>query len=348
MVVRKNISMESQHLNKLEPLTKKHGNNLSAAIRDAIDITEAALNRYGGVKEAISNLTDNKKEMSSAEHSIDSGENVLLPSPIFLWMLKWTKGIPLDQEILDELLDPLKITAISDLDEKINRISRESGWNCEISIFTMNDINPKTATVAITGRNELYRDFLAQLVVMFLAYNKNMDIDIVHKRASSLRIDLKSREEKPLPAAARTHFGYLVDVIDEFKSREKFWKDLIEIYRSLHYNMVALPKDHFEDMLSDAIPFDVMIFESMTKKHIASIPHSDFLNLLKKVHESILIVDKIDILENGFNVYHNYKKEKAIQKIRDYYLSLLKKNGHEYEAKYSMSLIIFNHVCCRD
>jgi hypothetical protein len=92
---------------------------------------------------------------------------------------------------------------------------------------------------------------------------------------------------------------------------------------------------------------DAGIFESISKKHIANIPHQDFLILLKKTEESLMVVDKIDIMNDGINIYHNYKDEKAIQKIRDHYLSLLRANGHEYEAKYSTSLIVFNHICCK-
>lgn len=347
MVVRKNISLEHTHLKKLESLTQRHNGNLSAAIRDAIDVTAASLHRYDTVEEAISRITAQKKELTSREESIETGRNVLVSRPIFLWMLKWTKGIPLEKEIIDELLDPLKIITISELDKKINEISLESGWNCQVSLYCMDDINPSTATVAIAGDNELYRDFLAQLAVMFLVYNKGLDIDVVHRRASAIRIDLKSRDTGTQPVLAKRHFGYLKDVVNEFKSKEDFWRNLVEIYSSVNYNIVSLYKDHYEELLASNTPIDAGIFESISKKHIASIPHLDFLKLLKKTHESLLIIDRIEILENGINVYHSYKNEKAIQKIRDYYLSLLSANGHEYEAKYSTSLMVFNHVCCK-
>ncbi len=348
MVVRKNISLENIHIRKLEPLAKKHNGNLSAAFRDAIDITEAALHCYGTVENAISELSVDKKELTAREKSIESGKNVLLSSPIFLWMIKNTKGLTLDKEILDELLDPLKINTLSELDNLINEISNESGWNCKVSIFSMDDIAPATATVAIAGENEYYRDFLAQLVVMFLVYNKGLDIDVVHRRASAIRIDLKSREKGKQPIAVKQHFGYLKDSIDEFMLKQDFWINLIEIYRCMNYNMVSLSRGHYEKLLSDNAILDAGIFESLSKKHISNIPHSDFLKLLKKTHESLQIVDKIEIFDNNINVYHNYKNEKAVRIIRDYYLSLLRENGHEYEAKYSTSLIVLNHTCCMD
>ena len=347
MVVRKNISLEPNHIKKLDLLTKKHNGNLSAAIRDAIDITEASLQRYGSVEDAILKILSDKKELTGREESIESGRTVLLSRPVFLWMLKWTKGIPLENEIFEEVLDPLKIITISELDKKINEISRESGWNCQVSLFCMDDINPTTATVTISGDNEFYRDFVAQLLVMFLVNNKGLDIEVVHKRATSTRIDLKLVEKGNRPVAAMKYFGYLKDTMREFRYREEFWKNLVEIYSSVNYNLVSLYKGNYEELLACNSPMDAGIFESISKKHIASISHQDFLKLLKKTEESMLIVEKIEILENSINIYHNYKNEKAIQNIRDYYVSLLKANGHEYEAKYSTSLIVLNHVCCK-
>jgi len=348
MVVRKNISLEQTHLKKLDSLIKKHNGNLSAAIRDAIDITEASLRRYGSFEDALSRIISDKKDLTGREESIESGRNVLISRPVLMWMLKWTKGIPLENEIFEEVLDPLKINTISELDKKINEISRESGWNCQVSLFCMDDINPSTATVTIAGDNEAYRDFLAQLVVMFLANNKGLDIDVVHKRATTLRIDLKYREKGSRPVAAIKYFGYLIDAMNEFRSREEFWKNLMELYSSVNYNMVSIYKGNYEEMLAGNSIMDAVIFESISKKHIASIPHPDFLKLLKKAEESLLIVDKIEIRENGLNIYHNYKNENAIRKIRDYYVTLLRANGHEYEAKYSTSLIVLNHVCCKN
>ncbi len=346
MVVRKNISLEPDHIKKLESLILKHNGNLSAAIRDAIDITDVSLHRYGSVEEAISRIAADKKNLTGREESIESGRNVLLSKPIFLWMLTSTKGIPIENEIFEEALDPLKITTISELDKTINNMSRESGWNCQVSLFCMDDINPTTATVTIAGDNEFYRDFVAHLVIMFLAINKGLDIEIVHKRATSTRIDLKYREKGTQPVAAIKYFGYLKDAMREFKSREEFWKNLVEIYSSVNYNMVSIYKGNYEELLASNSLMDAGIYESISKKHIASIPHQDFLKLLKKTEESLQIIDKIEILENGINIYHNYKNEKVIQKILDYYILLMKANGHKYEAKYSTSLIVLNHICC--
>ncbi len=347
MIIRKNITLESNHIKKLEPLLNENEGNLSAAIRDAVDLADVVLKQYGTVEKATSSITTESKKLTEREQSIESGKNVLIASPVFQWMLKWTKGIPLDHEILDELLDPLKINTISELDTQVNVISHESGWNCEVSIFCMDNIYPETATVTITGKNELYRDLLAQLVIMFLVYNKGLDIDVFHRRATSVRIDLKKLKGKEQCSAANEHFGYLKDTVNEFASRKDFWKNLIEIYKSINYNMVSINKDQYEEILAGNTFVDKGIFESLSRQHISSIPHHEFLALLKRTHESMQIIEKIELFDNEINIYHNYKHEVAVQKLLDHYVSLLSANGHQYEGKYSTSLIVLSHVCCR-
>jgi hypothetical protein len=274
MIIRKNVTLENIHLKKLEPLIQKHEGNLSAAIRDSIDIADILLLQYGTIEKAIKGITTQKKEMTGRERSIESGKNVLIASPVFQWMLKWTKGIPLDHEILDELLDPLKINTISELDKHINAISIGSGWNCEVSIFCMDNMVPETAIVTITGNNELYREFLAQLVIMFLVYNKGLDIDVIHRRSTSTRIDLNKREDGVDWSAAYDQFSYLKDAVDEFVSKREFWKNLVGIYRSFNYKMVSLHKDQYEEILAGNIPLDDGVFESLSKKHISRILNS--------------------------------------------------------------------------
>ena len=130
MVIRKNISLENSHLKKLEPLTKKHNGNLSAAIRDTVDIAEAALRRYGTIEKALSGINSDRDELTAREKSIESGRNVLISSPIFSWMIKITRGLTLDKEILDELLDPLKIKTISELDNVVNWVTINMAISC--------------------------------------------------------------------------------------------------------------------------------------------------------------------------------------------------------------------------
>ena len=348
MVVRKNISLEDEDISKLDKLVEMNNGNTSAAIRDAIEISDAALKRYGSVKTAISEISSDKKEITSREQSIETGENVLLSSPIFAWMLKGTKGRLLDTEILNELLDPLKIKTTSELDTLVNVLSHESGWNCKVSIYCKDNINPETATVEIKGNNELYRDFIAQLVVMFLVNNKNLDINNIYRRATSTRIDLISRVDGTEPKVANKYFGNMTDILEECVINESFWKNLIEIFHSVNHHMVSIYKDQYEDLLAGNTTHDEGMYESITKKHIKSIPHSEFLHTLKNTHESMRIIEKIDISNNGLTVYHDYKNEKAIKKLMEYYVLTLKANGHEYKAKYSTSLITLKHVCCKD
>ena len=56
MIIRKNISLNEEYLNKLEPLLKKHNGNLSSVMREIIDLADAAFQDPDSVKRLISGL----------------------------------------------------------------------------------------------------------------------------------------------------------------------------------------------------------------------------------------------------------------------------------------------------
>jgi len=50
MILRKNISLNEDYLRKLEPLMQKHNGNLSAVIREVIDLADVAFQDPDSVK----------------------------------------------------------------------------------------------------------------------------------------------------------------------------------------------------------------------------------------------------------------------------------------------------------
>ncbi len=341
MIVRKNVSLDESYLNKIKPLLNAHEGNLSAAIRDAIDLTYTAVKEYGSFEAAQEALNSPQKRLSPIEESVQQGESVVLNRPFFLWLLKSARGLLIDLEIVEELLEPGQLKTISDLDRRMNTLSREWGWDIEVSIYTMDNLNPQTATLSVSGSSELIREFAAQCVSLFLHHYKGLLIENLHRRASSIRVDYSKKGR-----TVKECFGSLQDRAVELQHREDFWTNLIKIYQTLNYDLVVLQREHYENLLLGRTPRDTRLFESLTGNHLDQIPHQTFLETLKKVQETMQIADKIEILPDGINIYHNYKDETAISKLKNYYLELLAENGHTYDAKCSSSLIILKHTCC--
>jgi hypothetical protein len=49
--------------------------------------------------------------------------------PLFQWLLKKTRGLIIDKQILDYIIDPFSITSIPELEDFINNMCRDFGWH---------------------------------------------------------------------------------------------------------------------------------------------------------------------------------------------------------------------------
>lgn len=142
MVQRKHIALEPEHVSKLQPLIDKHHGNLSAAIREAIDLTEIALQYYDTMEDAKSLIT-NLKEIGE--------DQVIIQTPVFHWLLKKDKGLIIDKQTLDYMIDPFSITTIPELQDYINNMCRDFGWNVDVMIDSDDNDNPTYATITLNS-----------------------------------------------------------------------------------------------------------------------------------------------------------------------------------------------------
>ncbi len=78
-MVRKNVSMGDIYLKKLQPFLDKNNGNLSAAIRDAIELADVALEGHESVEDALDYFTKDSAKYSRIRNNlIESGEYVLI------------------------------------------------------------------------------------------------------------------------------------------------------------------------------------------------------------------------------------------------------------------------------
>lgn len=344
MIIRKNIAIEEKHLKYLRPLLTKNNNNLSAAVREAIEFTNLALNNFNTLEDAQDQLIK-PIELSPLEETIRSNKNVVVSYPTFLWFLKYTKGLLIDTEVLEETLDALNITTISELDTIMNNICQEFGWQVEVSIFSMDNLNPESVTLMVSDGNEMVREFVALHLAQFLAINLNLDIEMVHKRATSMRIDFRKIEEGSKFVGLETNFGYNQTIVDEMFQKPKFWKNMVNIHIITNYKIVSMCRNNFESALAGKPIQDTSIIESLIKKHVSDIPYPDFIEKIKMLHVNMGIVEKIECPDKDtIKVYHDYKDEEAIHKLTNFYKFILEANGQHFNTKYSTSLIILERV----
>ncbi|MCL7413523.1 MAG: hypothetical protein M8353_07915 [ANME-2 cluster archaeon] len=345
MIIRKNIALEQKHMNKLKPLLQKNDNNLSAAVRDAIDFADMAINLFGTLNEAKTHLTNTQPVLSHLEETIQSGQNVVISYPTLLWFLKYSGGILMDREIVEEVLDPLNIDTISELDRKMNEICQEFGWQIKVSLFSMDNLEPESVTLMISDGSEALREFVALHIAQFFAYKLNLDVEIMHLRATSLRVDFRKIESNTRFKGLEKYFGYNSQVVNELLRQPTFWRTLVTVHVVTNYNIVSIGRDNFANVLANKPLKNTSIIESFVEKHISDIPFQEFLETIKLLHENMGLVEKIEYSDmETIKIYHGYKNEDAIKRLTDFYIYLLESNGHSFSAKYSASLIILEEI----
>lgn len=322
MVVRKHISIERKYMDKVKPFLTKHDGNFSAAIREIIDIAinpRIVLTHSDGV--------------------------ILFDPPTASWLLRKTNGIIPEKEILYEIADPLLFNSVSNTLEYFNVKFKELGWGLEFNLNCDSDTNPTTAMLTIKGEIYQFIDLSARIFSLFLAVQKSLGIEMVYRRAKSIKLAYKPRENGEAAISdLNKHLGGMQDLFCEIEKRPDFWCKIVKKYRDSNYKTAAVHLNHFEDLLAKKTPIGEIGIELIAKRPIKDIPLSEFLPLIKEVYETAHVVESIDIEGDTLKIFHSYRDPRAVDTLKKIFLRLLEENDHTYNAASTRNLIILRHM----
>lgn len=337
--------MEDEYLQKLRPFLDNNGGNLSAAIRDTIELAEAALQEYDTIEEAIKHLREESGYPALRNSLIESGECILMSQLAVRWLIEKTDGILVEDEIVSELFNPYRIKTLSDLVGYLNTRSRNLGWGLEASSSHWDD--DKTEVVVIENGDPSFRAFIAEEISIFLGLYLEMDVSFVHRKSNSIRIYLKEYKSvgSEFPPGIRKHFGTLDYTYKEIKSRQDFWTSLVGRYRQQRYQRINLNKDVFEAFLTGEVPDMSSFFEAAAGKPIREISLCEMIAIGKKLASTTQLVSDVDrVVEEGkmhVKIRHQFSSEKASFKLVELFSKLFVAAGYNFEVKTVSNLIIF-------
>ena len=208
MLIRKNISLDDKYLKKLQPLLDANDGNLSAAVRETIEVADIALRYHKNIDEAIKFLKETPAN-EELNDTIRSGENIVINKTMLEWLFRYTRGRLTDEELVNELINPFEIQDMKQLEEYLNRIFRSYQWAIRTSIKCEDIHNPESVLVILSNATVNSRDFFAQLIAQFLARWRQLDIEHIFRRANSTQISFKknlSMSSNEIMPWIRTHF----------------------------------------------------------------------------------------------------------------------------------------------
>lgn len=345
---RKNISLDDDHLRKLQPFLDKHSGNLSAAVREAIEIAHLALGKPGSPEEAVECLKCEDEQFGKMEKLVQSGECVLISRPVMSWLVKNTSGRLVDDDVIYELLNPYRITTIPDLGEYLNCRSKRRGWNIDISFVLGGEAGKDCANMSFVGGDRDLRELLVETVCLFLGRWMNLDLEAVHRKGNSTTIYLKSfvrHESLEIPPGILKYFGSMDGMYREIERKPDFWKTLVELYKFFNYQRVNIDRNLFEAFAAGEFPDIKKYFELKAGRELHEIPFSELAPLFKHLVLVSQLVSDVEISTEKGNEYirilHNYSSEEVASKMAHLFSDVFRAGMHGFSVTSLKGLIIF-------
>ncbi len=328
MNLRKSISLNEEYLKKIEPLIQKENGNLSAVIREIIDFADVAFKDPDSVKRLILGLK-NKQSLTSST---------------LIWALRNLAGRLPDEEIVQSIIGN-DITSISSYEKRLNELIGEVYWDSSIKISSDNERHPENATFTITGNNQDMNRFLAAFVAVFTLKKYNLGVLSIRNANSSLEIRMKKGEKEWALRSISVSFGYMDNAFFELYKKPDFWNMILTLYAKMNYDMVAIPKQLFEEILSGRTSHKITTcIERFYGCPINHIPLEDLLKKIKDIYQYTGIIENVDIDKDSLILHHTFTEPEAIKKVAYMFVELLRLSGHTYNSVTSRNLIVLKPV----
>ncbi len=328
MILRKNISLNEDYLKKLEPLMQKHNGNLSAVIREVIDLADVAFQDPDSVKKLISGL---KKEQN-------------LTSSTLIWALKNLDGRLPDEETVHNIIGN-DISSLSDLEKRLNELGNEVYWGLSIKTNTDNNFQPKNATFSIDGNNPDANRYLAAVIALFVAKKFDLGISEIRCINGSLEMNMIKGENSWIYKRILENFGCMDVVFSELHKKPDFWNILIPLYAKMNYDMSVIPRQLFEEIQGAGMTYKITnCIERFCGCPINQIPHEDFLKNLKILYKTMGLIEDMEINNESLMIHHRFSNPDAIRKLANNFVELLHLNGRTYSSTVGENLIVLKQL----
>ncbi|MDD3246644.1 MAG: hypothetical protein PHF18_07325 [Methanosarcina sp.] len=348
-MIRKNVSLDEAHLRKLQPLLEKNGGNLSAAIREVIDLASPDPESHGTPDEIAENLRKRESFPEIREQLIESGECVMMSQKTMKWLVKSSAGKIMDEDVVHELLNPYLLTTVSELNEFLNSSSKSMGWKIEVSCSFKEEVEPEFFTMDFVGGDRDCRELLVGAVCIFLARWMNFDVEAVHRKSNSITIYMKSFVRHELQEKApgvSKNFGSKDLLYREIERKPDFWVTLAELYKKFDYQRVNLDKEFFEALVAGKLPDITKYFEIKADRPLREIPLSELLPLFKYLVVASQLVDDVEICaEQGkehIKIRHGYSEESVVLTLVNIFSNVFNSGWHNFSVSYVSKLIMFD------
>lgn len=328
MNLRKSISLDEEYLKKIEPLVQKHNGNLSAVIREIIDLADYASKDPDSIKRLISGIK-NKQSLTSSTLE---------------WALKDLAGRLPARVFVNNIMGN-NVSSMSNLEKHLNELLGEVYWDSSIKIISNDDRMTHNVSFIITGKNQDIIRFIGSLIAVFVYEKYDFGISNSRSENNTFELNMEKGTKEWALESINEHFGHMEAVFAEFYKRPDFWKMVLSLFSKMNYDMVVIPKQSFEEILVGKSSHKMTtVIEKFHGFPINLIPVQDLLKLIKNVYPYTGLIEKADIDKESLILYHSFAEPESIKKLAQMFVELLRSNGHAYSSVTSRNLIVLNPI----
>lgn len=348
-MIRKNVSLDEAHLQKLQPLLEKHKGNLSAAVREVIDLVSPDLENHRTPEETDEKLKKERVFPGAKEELFSGEESISMNQQMMKWLVRNCAGKLMDEDVVHAFINPYIVTTLPELEEHLNRSSKKMGWNIEVSGPCKEDSDNGPAIMNFTGGDQDFRELLLEAVCIFLSRWMNLDVEALHRKSNSITVYLRTfvrHDPEEVAPGIRKHFGSRDLLYRELEKKPQFWITLAELYKKFNYRRVNLDKDLFKSLMAGEVPDITKYFEIKADRSLREIPLSELLPLFKHLVIASQLVNDVEICtEKGkerIKIRHDYSDGKVIEKMIQLFSSVFEAGWHKFNLSSVSELIIFD------
>ncbi|MCX9026402.1 MAG: hypothetical protein OIN85_09945 [Candidatus Methanoperedens sp.] len=328
MNLRKSISLDEEYLKKMEPLIQKHNGNLSAVIREIIDLADYASKDPDSIKRLISGMKNKQS----------------LTPPTLAWALKDLAGRRPDREFVNNILGN-DIYSISVLEKRMNELLGEIYWDSSIKIASDDDRMPQNASFVITGKNQDMNRFIGAFIAVFMSEKYDFGISTTRTENNSFEMYMVRGTREWALKSTNDNFGYMEPAFSEFYKKPDFWNMVLTLYSKMNYDIVVIPKQFFEEILGGKSSHKITtVIEKFYGFPINQIPVEDLLKRIKDVYQCTGLIENADIDKESLILYHSFTEPESIKKLAHMFVEILRLSGHEYSSVTSRNLIVLKPI----
>jgi len=340
MIERRTICLNDEFLEKIKPFIKKHKGNFSSAIRELIEIGNILLEINRNSDYIDKNLL---RDMFYKGDYVNSKRGVILPLPIFRWLLDRCIGELPSLNIIKEVNydvwqeKALDVSEISyeELIQMIDELLRKWGWPVKIRIIQMNNHPKNKIYIEVSGEDFLINRHAAIFLIMNLSMKKFRLIDVEELTKKNI-LTFTYSEKNKVYTKLLDFFGQNQIFYNHIEKNMSFWKNMVKIFVANNYELALIHFSALEAIfMADPKQIQNIIqsFRLLFNKKINEVKTEEFLREFKYFCEVTRLFQKVEWTKNEVIIHHNYKNKKVIDNIKGALLSLFKETGKDFKIK---------------